>query len=75
MGAAGTIMNIEDKNITFKDGKAFVFDDFSAHEVWHDGSTRVHLIADIWHPDLTQKEIEFMSILGSAKVRHAIEIA
>lgn len=41
-----------------------MFDDSFLHEAWHDGKeTRVILIADFWHPDLTNVEIKFLSFL------------
>ena len=31
-----------------------IFDDSFEHEVWHDGNqTRLVLIVDFWHPELT----------------------
>lgn len=34
-----------------------MFDDSFEHEVWHNGSgTRLVLIVDVWHPDLTRAE-------------------
>ncbi|KAM3967531.1 LOW QUALITY PROTEIN: aspartyl beta-hydroxylase [Aphomia sociella] len=38
-------------------GKVFMFDDSFEHEVWHNGTgTRLVLIVDVWHPDLTAAE-------------------
>jgi hypothetical protein len=38
-------------------GEGWVFDDTIEHEAWNDSDeTRVILICDIWHPDLTQEE-------------------
>jgi aspartyl/asparaginyl beta-hydroxylase (cupin superfamily) len=40
------------------EGKAIVFDDSFEHEAWNDGnSARITLVFDIWHPDLTQREV------------------
>ena len=37
-------------------GEAMAFDDSFEHEAWHDGTeTRITLIVDIWHPDLTDR--------------------
>lgn len=42
---------------TWKEGKLFVFDDSFEHEVWHNGTTtRLVLIVDVWHPELTEDE-------------------
>lgn len=41
----------------WKVGEAWVFDDTIEHEAWNEGDeTRVVLIFDIWHPDLTEAE-------------------
>jgi len=43
-----------------EDAKVFVFDDSFLHEAYHAGkTTRVTLIIDIWHPDLSKEEIKF----------------
>lgn len=43
----------------WEEGKAFIFDDSFEHEVSHQASTsRMILIMDVWHPDLTQKQID-----------------
>lgn len=43
-------------------GEAFVFDDTIEHEAWNDSDeTRVVLIADVWHPDLSVQEREWIS--------------
>ena len=42
---------------TWKEGEFIVFDDSFEHEVWHRGvKTRLVLIVDLWHPDLTAKQ-------------------
>jgi len=43
-----------------EDAKVFVFDDSFLHEAYHAGkTTRITLIIDIWHPDLSKEEIKF----------------
>jgi len=55
-------LRVADRNLTWREGAMFVFDDSFDHEVWHEdpgrGQSRIVLILDIWHPDLTtlQKE-------------------
>ena len=35
--------------------RSFVFDDSFEHAAWHDGArARLALIADVWHPDMTE---------------------
>ncbi len=47
-------------------GEAFVFDDTIEHEAWNDSDhTRVVLIADIWHPQLSDLERE---LIGKAMI-------
>jgi len=39
-------------------------------KAWHDGDeTRVVLIVDIWHPDLSIEEVKFLSLLQNARMR------
>lgn len=48
--------------------QAYVFDDSFEHEAWHDGEkTRVILIVDLWHPDLSDDEVKFLTLLQNVK--------
>ena len=48
----------------FEDGKLLIFDDSFSHFVVNDGDDiRVVLLIDVWHPDLTQKEIDVLNKL------------
>jgi len=52
-------------------GKCYIFDDSFEHEAWHDGNeTRVILIVDLWHPDLTNDEVKFLSLLQKARMKY-----
>lgn len=43
---------------TWEEGKVIVFDDSFEHEVWNNSTaSRIVLIIDIWHPDLTPAQI------------------
>ena len=45
---------------TWKNGEMMIFDDSFDHEVWHNDAknrTRLILIMDIWHPQLTEMQI------------------
>ena len=47
-----------------------MFDDSFEHEAWHDGEeTRLILIADFWHPDLTASELKLLKVLQNARFR------
>lgn len=48
-----------------------IFDDSFNHESWHDGNkTRINLILDFWHPDLSNKEVKFFSMLQQARLKN-----
>ena len=41
-----------------------IFDDSYMHEVWHKGTeTRMVLLWDIWHPDLTEIEVDVLKMI------------
>lgn len=51
-------------------GKCIIFDDSFNHEAWHEGDqTRLILILDFWHPDLTDDEVKFFTVLQKAKLK------
>lgn len=42
---------------TWREGEIIIFDDSFEHEVWHNGTeSRIVLIVDVWHPELTDNE-------------------
>jgi aspartate beta-hydroxylase len=54
---AGCKMRVGDETRPWIAGERTVFDGSFDHEVWHDGvGDRVVLIADFWHPELTEAE-------------------
>lgn len=54
---SGVNLRVEEKIVTWEEGKIILFDDSWEHEVWHNGSAdRLVLIVDVWHPDLSDKE-------------------
>ena len=56
---------------TWSEGKCLAFEDSFQHEVWNrSGSRRIVLIADLWHPDLTDIEVRALSAaFGKSEVR------
>jgi aspartyl/asparaginyl beta-hydroxylase (cupin superfamily) len=49
---------------TWQEGKCLVFDDSFMHEAWNRGpGMRAVLLWDVWHPDLSPKEIAALEIL------------
>jgi aspartyl/asparaginyl beta-hydroxylase (cupin superfamily) len=48
----------------WQEGKCLIFDDSYMHEVWHRGDeTRMVLLWDIWHPDLTTIEVSVLKLI------------
>lgn len=71
LNAQGSRLRVGDDTAYFKEGEAVVFDDSFNHESWHDGDkTRVNLIIDFWHPDLTDKEVKFFKVLQQARLKN-----
>eukprot|EP00340_Litonotus_pictus_P006944 CAMPEP_0170516234 /NCGR_PEP_ID=MMETSP0209-20121228/2508_1 /TAXON_ID=665100 ORGANISM="Litonotus pictus, Strain P1" /NCGR_SAMPLE_ID=MMETSP0209 /ASSEMBLY_ACC=CAM_ASM_000301 /LENGTH=282 /DNA_ID=CAMNT_0010801043 /DNA_START=200 /DNA_END=1047 /DNA_ORIENTATION=+ len=67
----GSRIRVGDEVKYFKEGEAVIFDDSFNHESWHDGDkTRVNLILDFWHPELTDKEVKFFRLLQQARLRN-----
>jgi aspartate beta-hydroxylase len=70
LGVEGSRLRVDEEIMELKAGEAYVFDDSFEHEAWHDGKdTRVILIADLWHPDLTADEIKFLTMLQNARMK------
>lgn len=63
-------MRVGDETREPEEGKCHIFDDSFNHEAWHDGDkTRIVLILDIWHPDLTDAEVKFFNLISKAKLK------
>merc|ERR1711874_914135 len=53
-------LRVVNQYLNWKNGKFIFFDDSFDHEVWHShpkNRSRLILIVDMWHPDLTQRQI------------------
>ncbi|WP_019507454.1 aspartyl/asparaginyl beta-hydroxylase domain-containing protein [Pleurocapsa sp. PCC 7319] len=62
--AEGAKIRAGDKWRTWRRGECLILDDSFEHEVKHNGDKRrVVLIVDCWHPDLTEKERDFLTNL------------
>jgi len=69
-GLEGFRLRVGDTIVTPNAGEAFVWDHSFEHEAWHEGpETRVVLIVDIWHPDLTDDEVKFLRTLQNCRLR------
>jgi aspartate beta-hydroxylase len=59
-----------DETKIFEEGNPVIFDDSFNHESWHEGDkTRINLILDFWHPDLSDSEVKFFKLLQQARLR------
>lgn len=75
-GCSGARLRVADEYTNPTEKKLFVMDDSFEHEAWHEGEeTRIVLIFDIWHPDLSDKEVRFMSSLQRSKLRQEQRMA
>ena len=53
----GCAIRVGRETRTWIENKVIIFDDSFEHEIWHEGTgTRLVLIFDIWHPDLSDAE-------------------
>ncbi|XP_050076125.1 claspin-like [Anopheles maculipalpis] len=58
----GTYIRVAEETRSWEDGKWLIFDDSFEHEVWHNGTeTRLVLIVDFWHPELTESQRRTLS--------------
>ena len=70
VGAAGSELRVADTLVQNREDQCMVFDDSFEHEAWHRGDeTRVVLVFDVWHPDLSDKEVQFLSSLQRSRMR------
>lgn len=58
----GCEIEVKDERRPWREGKCLVFEDSFEHEVWNRSAhRRIVLIADVWHPDLTDIEIRALT--------------
>ena len=63
-------MRVGEETVFLEQDKCILFDDSFNHEAWHDGSqTRINLILDLWHPELTDPEVKFFEMLLKSKLK------
>lgn len=59
---SGVFIRVANEIRSWEEGKFLIFDDSFEHEIWHNGtSTRLILIIDLWHPELTKQEKRTLS--------------
>lgn len=60
VGVENARLRVADEIKQLEQDKCLIFDDSFNHEAWHDGpGTRINLILDFWHPELTDAELKF----------------
>lgn len=66
-----SVLRVKDQYFSWEEGRCLVFDDSFEHEVWHYGEqSRVVLLFDIFHPDLTNvQQQRLMSKSSSLSAR------
>ncbi|KAH8056873.1 peptide-aspartate beta-dioxygenase [Aureococcus anophagefferens] len=64
-------LRVADEFVSLAEGRAVVFDDSFNHEAWNDHASagRIVLIFDVWHPDLSPKEVKLLSFLQTAAMK------
>lgn len=68
--AGGCRLRVGDRVHTIREGEPYVFDDSFEHEAWNDSDqSRIVLILDVWHPDLSDAEVKFMHFLQQSSLR------
>lgn len=57
----GSFMRVAETYYEWREGEIMIFDDSFEHEVWASGTgPRIVLIVDFYHPDLCDREVEFL---------------
>jgi hypothetical protein len=61
---------------TWQEGRCLVFDDSHTHEAWNDSDrSRVVLVVDLWHPDLTDDEVALLNGLHRYATATGVRLA
>ncbi len=72
----GCRMRVGDDTRSWEPGAAVVFDDSFEHEVWNDSDqTRIVLIVDVWHPQLSPEQAVAIRYSEMALIGVAYEVA
>ena len=63
-------LRVGDRLVNPRNGRAFAWDHSYRHSAWNfSEATRLVLIVDIWHPDLSHPEIKFLTALQNSRLR------
>jgi hypothetical protein len=72
----GCSMRVGSETRTWEEGKLMVMDDSFDHEVWNNSTeSRLVLVFDVWHPDLTPSQIAAIGFASMPYVKMACEVA
>jgi aspartate beta-hydroxylase len=70
VGVEGARMRVGNDIKYLEQDKCIIFDDSFNNEAWHDGAnTRINLILDFGHPELSDDEVKFFSMILKAKLK------
>ena len=67
-GVSPSKIRVANEYATWKNGQFVIFDDSYDHEVWHYSQlnqSRLVLIMDIWHPNLSLSQVSINDINGN----------
>ena len=57
-------IRVGEETRVWEPGRCLVFNDYCEHEVWNRGNrARIVFITDLWHPELSELEIDFLCYL------------
>lgn len=75
--SASAWLRVGDERVEMQQGRCVVFDDSHEHEAGNDDSEspRVVLIVDVWHPDLSDEEVRFLSFVNKGQLAAAHRLA
>jgi hypothetical protein len=69
-------MRVGEKVMQWTEGKCKVFDDHYSHEVWNrTDASRIVLLVDLWHPDLTEDEKNALEAIQWYSYQHGLGLA
>ncbi|XP_065226615.1 aspartyl/asparaginyl beta-hydroxylase isoform X2 [Planococcus citri] len=57
-------IRVAEETRSWREGEVLLFDDSFEHEIWHNGtSSRLILIVDVWHPNLSEDKRKTLSAI------------
>ena len=70
-------LRVGDERVSLSAGRCVVFDDSHEHEAGNASAAepRVVLVLDVWHPDLSDQEVRFLTFLNKGQMAAAHRLA